>query len=126
MAKGGDFVGFVHAAVQDRDVIAAIAQPVRDRHARRAASPDQQGLHMRDSQAARPCIMSWLSCAPSLLSGTGRSRWKKPLSAASHSGSPGSSRSEEHTSELQSLMRSSYAVFCLKKKNTKKKNNKHL
>src|SRR3546814_3620958 len=32
-----------------------------------------------------------------------------------------SARSEEHTSELQSLMRISYAVFCLKKK--KKKNN---
>src|SRR3546814_8591873 len=32
-----------------------------------------------------------------------------------HSLSP---RSEEHTSELQSLMRISYAVFCLKKKNT--------
>src|SRR3546814_7643372 len=31
-------------------------------------------------------------------------------------------RSEEHTSELQSLMRISYAVFCLKK--TQKKNNK--
>src|SRR3546814_4150339 len=29
---------------------------------------------------------------------------------------PGSTRSEEHTSELQSLMRISYAVFCLKKK----------
>src|SRR3546814_9723501 len=28
-------------------------------------------------------------------------------------------RSEEHTSELQSLMRNSYAVFCLKKKNKK-------
>src|SRR3546814_5148692 len=28
-------------------------------------------------------------------------------------------RSEEHTSELQSLMRSSYAVFCLKKKTSK-------
>src|SRR3546814_4072910 len=28
-------------------------------------------------------------------------------------------RSEEHTSELQSLMRISYAVFCLKKKKTK-------
>src|SRR3546814_1251673 len=28
-----------------------------------------------------------------------------------------SRRSEEHTSELQSLMRNSYAVFCLKKKN---------
>src|SRR3546814_4470706 len=30
------------------------------------------------------------------------------------------SRSEEHTSELQSLMRISYAVFCLKKKKKKK------
>src|SRR3546814_5584538 len=30
-------------------------------------------------------------------------------------------RSEEHTSELQSLMRISYAVFCLKKKNKKKR-----
>src|SRR3546814_1926713 len=29
---------------------------------------------------------------------------------------PGRCRSEEHTSELQSLMRTSYAVFCLKKK----------
>src|SRR3546814_6814838 len=33
-----------------------------------------------------------------------------------------SNRSEEHTSELQSLMRISYAVFCLKKKNTKHRN----
>src|SRR3546814_2392444 len=31
----------------------------------------------------------------------------------------GKSRSEEHTSELQSLMRSSYAVFCLKKTTTR-------
>src|SRR3546814_2785886 len=30
---------------------------------------------------------------------------------------PAAGRSEEHTSELQSLMRISYAVFCLKKKN---------
>src|SRR3546814_2335912 len=30
----------------------------------------------------------------------------------------GTRRSEEHTSELQSLMRTSYAVFCLKNKNT--------
>src|SRR3546814_7325852 len=33
-------------------------------------------------------------------------------------------RSEEHTSELQSLMRISYAVFCLKKKKTTKTSNK--
>src|SRR3546814_7527112 len=32
-------------------------------------------------------------------------------------------RSEEHTSELQSLMRISYAVFCLKKKKNKKEQN---
>src|SRR3546814_5620772 len=32
--------------------------------------------------------------------------------------SPAATRSEEHTSELQSLMRTSYAVFCLKKKKT--------
>src|SRR3546814_8241838 len=33
----------------------------------------------------------------------------------------GMARSEEHTSELQSLMRISYAVFCLKKKNKQQK-----
>src|SRR3546814_8789326 len=33
-------------------------------------------------------------------------------------------RSEEHTSELQSLMRISYAVFCLKKKKQQKHSNK--
>src|SRR3546814_5045643 len=35
-------------------------------------------------------------------------------------GVPSLVRSEEHTSELQSLMRISYAVFCLKKKNKEK------
>src|SRR3546814_9687779 len=38
-------------------------------------------------------------------------------------GNSANERSEEHTSELQSLMRNSYAVFCLKKK--KKANNKY-
>src|SRR3546814_4665550 len=36
-----------------------------------------------------------------------------------------SGRSEEHTSELQSLMRISYAVFCLKKKQKKQHTNSH-
>src|SRR3546814_7736161 len=36
----------------------------------------------------------------------------------SHRGSESAGRSEEHTSELQSLMRNSYAVFCSKKKKT--------
>src|SRR3546814_7004840 len=35
-------------------------------------------------------------------------------------------RSEEHTSELQSLMRISYAVFCLKKKKNNYKTNKNM
>src|SRR3546814_9273043 len=37
--------------------------------------------------------------------------------AARHDSAAKAGRSEEHTSELQSLMRISYAVFCLKKKN---------
>src|SRR3546814_3353482 len=43
---------------------------------------------------------------------------RTPVSAIS-----GYSRSEEHTSELQSLMRISYAVFCLKKKKKINKDN---
>src|SRR3546814_6583864 len=41
------------------------------------------------------------------------------------SGSTDLSRSEEHTSELQSLMRISYAVFCLKKKKYTDKSTMH-
>src|SRR3546814_7598559 len=37
-----------------------------------------------------------------------------------------SNRSEEHTSELQSLMRISYAVFCLKQKHKHTRKNRHL
>src|SRR3546814_1005201 len=44
-----------------------------------------------------------------------------PARAGAHGMTGGSAfRSEEHTSELQSLMRISYAVFCLKKKTTRK------
>src|SRR3546814_10736838 len=59
-----------------------------------------------------------------------RSNCRHPGSWGDHprqAGEPaqGRHRSEEHTSELQSLMRISYAVFCLKKKNTKITKNKH-
>src|SRR3546814_9292620 len=43
--------------------------------------------------------------------GPGESRWDTAVKSMG--------RSEEHTSELQSLMRISYAVFCLKKKKSK-------
>src|SRR3546814_8497318 len=39
---------------------------------------------------------------------------------------PGLNRSEEHTSELQSLMRISYAVFCLKKKKQNNNNDEEI
>src|SRR3546814_8561213 len=51
-------------------------------------------------------------------SGTSPHEDRQYLSSWRHPGPEGRShrRSEEHTSELQSLMRISYAVFCLKKK----------
>src|SRR3546814_5196376 len=56
----------------------------------------------------------------------GSQRLMSEVAASVHPGAPiavlsGPTRSEEHTSELQSLMRISYAVFCLKKKNIKPK-----
>src|SRR3546814_6486634 len=51
------------------------------------------------SRLASPCCAK---CRSAIASSSRSVRW----------------RSEEHTSELQSLMRISYAVFCLKKKNT--------
>src|SRR3546814_6771261 len=53
-----------------------------------------------------------------------QSLWETSLAAMEHRREPLAvveERSEEHTSELQSLMRISYAVFCLKKKSKKHK-----
>src|SRR3546814_8672267 len=47
-----------------------------------------------------------------------------PEAGNGHAGTTPETRSEEHTSELQSLMRISYAVFCLKKKNNNSMRNK--
>src|SRR3546814_8313912 len=80
-------------------------EPVRFRHHR----PDA-GAGDRQSQCA-PDI-PYPPRAPDHLGGT-----------QAEGGGRGD-RSEEHTSELQSLMRISYAVFCLKKKNKKITENK--
>src|SRR3546814_2068787 len=66
-------------------------------------------------------------CRPPIHEGVGRAlraayqdqETATPLDMAELIGKLDRIRSEEHTSELQSLMRISYAVFCLKKKNTK-------
>src|SRR3546814_3601780 len=55
-----------------------------------------------------PASNSRAGAASSQLRASRSSTWLQSVSAR---------RSEEHTSELQSLMRISYAVFCLKKKN---------
>src|SRR3546814_4243112 len=72
-------------------------------------SPARAPLCCADSRIARTRSLSLL---PKLNS--------EPTPSSVESATPFNSRSEEHTSELQSLMRISYAVFCLKKK--KKKN----
>src|SRR3546814_4383082 len=54
----------------------------------------------------------WVESAPG-----GGARFCVALPAHRQVAMPRAVRSEEHTSELQSLMRISYAVFCLKKKN---------
>src|SRR3546814_6302036 len=57
---------------------------------------------------------------------TGEISYSYTLNAAeTHAGVQGENRSEEHTSELQSLMRISYAVFCLKKKYITKRNTRY-
>src|SRR3546814_8925091 len=54
-------------------------------------------------------------------------QWTPGSNSSTRSGYGGTTKSEEHTSELQSLMRISYAVFCLKKKkNNKKREKKHM
>src|SRR3546814_1016260 len=70
------------------------APPVRRSH--------RQASCLRPSPVA--CVRRWTisTCAP------------RPPQVQDRAGT---GRSEEHTSELQSLMRISYAVFCLKKKN---------
>src|SRR3546814_6391459 len=57
--------------------------------------------------------------SPALVVSHSSSGHRPPAALLSNIGPARISRSEEHTSELQSLMRISYAVFCLKKKKTK-------
>src|SRR3546814_8092649 len=63
-------------------------------------------------------VSRWLRCDPSATICGVISPAARALARSSCNSSSVGPRSEEHTSELQSLMRISYAVFCLKKKNT--------
>src|SRR3546814_3725472 len=68
----------------------------------------------KDEEVRPAAPMSWIATMASVAI----SSRQASMSSFSVKGSP--TRSEEHTSELQSLMRISYAVFCLKKKKKNK------
>src|SRR3546814_4899788 len=72
------------------------AAPARPRQSPARHRPDREAPRVRESASSRY-------------------RASRTTGRAGHRAS--ADRSEEHTSELQSLMRISYAVFCLKKKN---------
>src|SRR3546814_5390083 len=78
---------------------------------------------------AQPIVMTTVAMVAGMvttaLSLSGDGAWRAPMGVVVIGGLILSTlltlllvRSEEHTSELQSLLRMSYAVFCLKKKNT--------
>src|SRR3546814_9392646 len=68
--------------------------------------------------AVSPCAAAEppASPGPAFVVGEPTSAVRTLLQPWARPDAPGAARSEEHTSELQSLMRISYAVFCLKKK----------
>src|SRR3546814_4517788 len=71
----------------------------------RAEQLRQQQISHEREQAERAHLQSFID------------RFKAKATKAKQAQSRMKRRSEEHTSELQSLMRNSYAVFCMKKKN---------
>src|SRR3546814_3288537 len=98
--------------------------------------PDYAGRNRRTNAAiAAPIssgLSSWMKWAPATVISVwfGHVRQKSRIRPVVKD--PGSAlmkrfgiRSEEHTSELQSLMRISYAVFCLKKKKTTYRKQNH-
>src|SRR3546814_7159712 len=91
----------LHALARDHDADAADGQ--QRRPADRGLAAPYAGASAGEAPVSQPRDTERARKGPD----TGRSR--------------PAARSEEHTSELQSLMRTSYAVFCLKKKKKIKK-----
>src|SRR3546814_5397834 len=87
-------------------------------------SDNHKGESMNSSIAALLISVSAFAASPAL---AGSISFKPLIDTRMRYENVDQDRSEEHTSELQSLMRISYAVFCLKKKNKKyyQKNQEH-
>src|SRR3546814_6165898 len=99
---------------------------LRTRRPPRSTRTDTRFPYTPLSRSAAPGARSGQAPAGGARGGRARARLHAPAqpgtghlragAAAGNGGAPARRRSEEHTSELQSLMRISYAVFCLKKK----------
>src|SRR3546814_3971757 len=92
---------------------------VRWRPANETAHEAFHGKHRRTPRKPAARLVQRHAAARGGAVGAGRQPHRRALAARR------SARSEEHTSELQSLMRISYAVFCLKKKNIMQHINTH-
>src|SRR3546814_4259467 len=109
-AQGG---GVRHLGLCDKGLVAAqaLAVPLQNDADRQ---PQLHGRPLgRDQRAAAPGRASPAMCC-TIFPVAAKPSARRSRATTTSSASP--SRSEEHTSELQSLMRISYAVFCLKKK----------
>src|SRR3546814_9846054 len=96
--------GWRHRLVADSPAIAAAARPIA------AVQPRRRTRRTADCRCAAPDSAH----APSAASADRSARRRRDKPASNGGGENVARRSEEHTSELQSLMRITYAVFCLK------------
>src|SRR3546814_5551607 len=94
----------------------------RDLHVLTHSCPTRRSSDLSFSTAAAGCA-SGLSARASVIARPSQKTVPSDRRLIRTSSSVPTIRSEEHTSELQSLMRISYSVFCLKKKTQK---NRHL
>src|SRR3546814_3497392 len=96
--------------------------PVDAPNARRTPISRTRCVTRLPSSAASPADASTSASTPSGVNRLSTSR-VHALARQRRAAKLPTSRSEEHTSELQSLLRISYAVFCLKQKTTRKTKN---
>src|SRR3546814_8140822 len=95
-------------AAERRRVALVVGRPVVAEHVQHDDAVAAVGPDPRLQAGQQDLVEAALAVAQRRIRGIGHRLERKPVA-----------RSEEHTSELQSLMRTSYAVFCLKKKNKK-------
>src|SRR3546814_1833586 len=113
LALGGrDEIGVANAVIGLNRDVAALHRFTRH-SARRQRGDQRTGPRERGEAATRDGHSRAVEVGFGVLGAHAGSPWGRSEKSRK-------TRSEEHTSELQSLMRSSYAVFCLKKKKKKK------